>query len=180
MSTFELRQRLVDLARRDVGKTEQSKNHAPWIEKLWSSTSYGPDGYANREPYCAAGVTYNVKQWLQDEVVRQAFGFKTEQEAEAWRCKSASAYRDDHSWLNWAKQAKGVQILPRFCILHAGDLVVYTFSHIELVTNDDNTVSGPFVAIGYNTNAAGSRDGEGCFEKPRSRDNVLAFIRLLP
>ena len=34
-------------------------------------------------------------------------------------------------------------------------------------------------AIGYNTNASGSRDGEGCFEKPRSRAAVKCFIRIL-
>lgn len=171
--TVHLRQRLVDIARRDLNKVEESKNHAPWIEKLWPATSY-PEGYKAHEPYCAAGVAYCVKTWLQDIAIQRALGMTFDQ-ALNWRCQSAAAF----GWLDWAKE-KRVEILPRKCILHTADLVVYNHSHIEIVTNDDNTIDGPFVAIGYNTNASGARDGEGCFEKPRKRDGVKAFIRLLP
>ncbi len=179
MSTYHLRQRLLRLARFDVGQVEDTKNQAIWIKKLWPATTYGIEGYHDRAPYCAAGVAYVVKEWLLDEDVRAALGLTLPQ-AEKWRCKAASVKNDpDDNWLSWAAAAKGVEILHRNCILHAGDLVIYMYSHIEIVTNDDGTETGPFVAIGYNTNAAGSRDGEGCFEKPRSRDRVQCFIRLL-
>lgn len=170
--TYHLRQRLLDIARRDSGRTEETKNRAPWIEKLWPATSY-PEGYKAREPYCAAGVAYCVAAWLRDPEVQQALG-KTADQCEKWRCRSAAAF----GWLEWAKDHH-IEVLPAKCILHAGDLVVYSYSHIEIVTNDDNTINGPFVAIGYNTNASGSRDGEGCFEKPRTREKVKAFIRIL-
>lgn len=172
MNTFHLRQKLIEIARRDVGKVEETQNTAPWIAKLWPATSY-PDGMANLEPYCAAGVAHCVKVWLEAKEVRDAFGYSAEA-AEKWRCKSARAF----DWEKWAKQ-KNLTVLPSNCILHAGDLVIYRHSHIEIVTDDDGTMKGPFRAIGYNTNAAGARDGEGCFEKPRSRDKVKCFIRLL-
>lgn len=173
MSTYSLRQELIKIARKDVGKVEVTKNQAPFIKKLWPATTY-PEGYENREPYCAAGMAYCVQQWLLNVDVRNALGLSVE-EAEKWRCKSAAVA----GWVSWAKKTKGVKVLPKNCILHAGDLAVYSYSHLECVTNDDNTEDGPFVAIGFNTNAAGSRDGEGCFEKPRSRSQIECFIRML-
>lgn len=172
MSTFHIRTQLLDIARMDVGKREESKNQAPWIAKLWTATNY-PDGYKNREPYCAAGLCYCVMRWLSREDVLEAFGFTPEQ-AEAWRCHSPAVF----DWVRWAKDRK-LQILPPLGILHSADIAVYGYSHIELVSNDDGTDDGPFTAIGYNTNAAGSRDGEGCFEKPRSRNKVQCFVRML-
>lgn len=177
MSTFALRQKHIAIARRDVGKTENSKNQAPWIAKYWPATTY-PDGMDDRAPYCAAAQAYCLKKWLESAEVRKALGLTIAQ-AEKWRCKSASVFKAADSWLNWAKTAKGVRILPKKSILHAADLVIYTYSHLELVVDDDGTTTGPFLAIGMNTDPGGSRDGEGCFEKPRSRDSVKAFIRLL-
>lgn len=178
MSTYSIRKELLQIARLDVGNVEETKNQAPWIAKLWPATSY-PNGMQNREPYCAAGVAYCVREWLRNQEVLTAFGFTPEQ-AEKWRCKSASVYKADDSWLNWAKQAKGVTVLPKSCILHAGDLCIFSYSHIEMVVDDDGSTDGPFINIGYNTSKNGSADGEGCWEAPRTRSKVKNFIRLLP
>lgn len=181
VNSYTLRKLLVDIARRDVGKTESAgKNAGDWIKKLWDATSWGQEGYREHAAYCAAGMCYVQREWLNNILVRQALGLNSVEEAEKWRCKASSVKRDpNNNWLKWAK-AHGLQILGKNCILHLGDIVIYDYSHIEIVTNDDNTEDGPFVAIGYNTNAAGSRDGEGCYEKPRSRASVEAFIRILP
>lgn len=173
MSTFPIRTLLVNIARADRDKVEVTKNTAPWIRKFWPATSY-PTGMANQEPYCAAAVAYWVKQWLTDPEVLKAFQMSPAT-AEAWRCKDASVA----GWSKWAK-TKGLQLLPPRSILRRGDLVVYDYSHIEIVTDDDGTLTGPFIAIGANTNASASRDGEGTFEKPRNRARVKHFIRLLP
>ena len=179
MSTFALRKRLVDIARFDVGSVEVTKNRAPWIAKLWPATSY-PEGYDLNDPhskgraaYCAAGLAYCLREWLNLPEVLDTFKLKPST-AEKWRCKSARAF----DWEDWAK-AKKLQILPKNSILKTADIVIYSYSHIELVSDDDGTKTGPFTAIGYNTNASGSRDGEGCFEKPRARASVKCFIRLL-
>jgi len=180
--TYQLRKKLIDIARRDRGLAEVTKNRAPWIEKLWPTTS-SPEFYhkGNRDypngdpPYCAAGVCYCVHEWLMNEDVRRAFGFAAFKQADKWRCKSAGAFE----WINWARE-HSLQVLNPHAILHMGDLVVYSHSHIEIVVDDDGTTEGSFIAIGYNTNASGARDGEGCFEKPRQRAGVKAFIRMLP
>lgn len=170
--TYPLRAALVKIARADVGQVEQTKNRAPWIEKLWSATTY-PKGHEERQPYCAAGMAWCVREWLKLPEVRAALKL-SETAAETWRCKSPAAFE----WKKWSVR-HGVPVLSKNVVLRAADIVIYTYSHIELVTDDDGTTTGPFTAIGYNTNAAGARDGEGCFEKPRSRKGVLCFIRLL-
>ena len=178
-NSYELRKRFIDIARRDRGKVESTKNQAEWIRKLWPATTLGMTGYIDRQPYCAAGMAYCLREWVHDPEVQKALGLTSDAAAEQWRCKSASVMNDPHSnWVKWAKQ-NSLIILQPTCILHAGDLAVYKHSHIECVTDDDNTPTGPFVAIGYNTNASGSRDGEGCFEKPRNRSTVELFIRIL-
>lgn len=177
MSTYPLRLAFVEIARRDKNKVEETKNRAPWIGKLWEATSY-PEGMANREPYCAAGLAYCMREWLKLPEVLAALKL-TPTEAEKWRCKSSSVFKDPSSnWRKWAKQ-RNLRFLPPKCILKMGDIIIYNYSHIELVTDDNNTTDGPFVAIGYNTNASGSRDGEGCFEKPRVRDSVRDVIRIM-
>lgn len=178
--TYNLRTRLLNIARRDSNKIEESRNRAPWIEKLWKATSSsefyqkGNKAYPNGDPpYCAAGISYCLREWLKDNEVLSVLNL-TVDSSEQWRCKSPVAF----DWINWAK-SKGLSVLPKNSILHAADIVIYEHSHIEFVSDDDNTTGGPFIAIGYNTNASGSRDGEGCFEKPRSREKVKAFIRIL-
>lgn len=172
MSTYTIRQALLNIARLDVNKTETSRNQADWIKKFWPATTY-PTGYLNREPYCAAALCYWLQQWFLQPETAEAFG-KSSPELEAYRCKSPAVF----DWPTWAKRVDA-KVLGKTVILHAADIVVYSYSHIELVSNDDNTKTGPFVAIGANTNASGSRDGEGCFEKPRTRASVKCFIRLI-
>lgn len=176
-ATYDIRRMLVDLARQDVGKKEVTKNQAPWIAKFWPATTY-PNGMANREPYCVAALAYWVMRWLSNEQVLFAFNFSP-QDAEKWRCKSPSVFRADDSWYNWAKKAQGVEILPKYCILHMADIAIYEYSHGELVSDDDGTEDGPFTGLGFNTNQQGSADGDGCWEKPRSRSRIKCFIRMI-
>lgn len=171
MSTLPLRQKLVAIARRNVGKTEVTPNRAPWIAPLWKATSY-PDGMANREPYCAAGVAWCIQQWGLLPDVLAAFKM-TANQFEKWRCKSAGAF----AWGHWARE-KNLLILDPSDNFHTGDLIIYRHSHIEMYVQDLPT--GGFTAIGYNTNALGSREGQGCAEKPRPRNTIKEVIRLLP
>lgn len=97
MSTLHLRQRLVDIAKRDVGKVEISRNRAPWVQKLWSATDY-PNGHQDRQPYCSSGMAYCMREWLKDGEVLTALGL-TPDMAERWRCKTAAAF----GWGDWAQ-----------------------------------------------------------------------------
>ena len=171
MNTYQLRQRFVDVARLDVGQTEKSRNQGPAMKKFWPATNY-PEGYAARAPYCAAAVCYWLKEWLKDPEVLRAFGMSPSK-AESWRCKSAAAF----GWRDWAR-SKGLLVmddsLPN--VLHTGDLMVFDCSHIGVVSSD----TGSWVTtVEANTGSTSTREGDGIWEKKRSRALALCFVRLL-
>lgn len=175
MSTYDLRKRLVTIASRDVGQMETSRNQGPAIRKFWPATNY-PDGYRNREPYCAAAVAYWVREWLKDPEVAIAVCEQYDilpSKLEAWRCKSAAAF----GWLDWAKK-RNVHTLSDSILntLHTGDLMVFDMSHIGIVSDDSKQL---VYTIEANTGATGGRDGDGIFQKSRQRPLARAFIRIL-
>lgn len=171
-TTLHLRQKLIAIAARDVGQMETSRNHGPAIAKYWPATSYGPEGYQNREPYCAAGVAWWIREWLKDPAVLAALG-KSPAQAEQWRCKSAAAF----GWIDWAL-AKNVRILTDSPaeILHTGDIVVFDFSHIGILCDDHGS---RIHTIEANTGNTAGNDGDGIFRKDRPREVARKFIRLL-
>jgi hypothetical protein len=164
---------LVTIAKRDVGKVETPRNNqGAWIKKFWPSTSY-PDGYSNREPYCAAAMSY----WLDtvgDELAKAGLlesltGMNADQ-FEKWRCKSAKAY----DWQGWGQKAKGVTVLPDTATPQKGDIVVFDFSHIGLVIGQP--AKGRIATVEANTGPAGERDGDGCWEKNRPQEIAKCFL----
>jgi hypothetical protein len=171
MSTLSIRQQLVEIARRDVGKVEQTRNRAPWIQKYWSATTL-PNGHADRQPYCAAAVAYWVREWLKLPDVLDALKM-TPAGAERWRCKSARAF----DWLDWAAARKLEVLSDRPTErLRVGDIMVFDISHIGIVKDDD---AGAVFTIEANTGNGSVRDGDGCFERVRTRSQARAFIRLI-
>lgn len=172
MGTYALRQKLVDIALRDDGALETSRNRGPAIRKFWQATSL-PEGYNERYPYCAAAVCYWVREWLKLPDVLKVMEMSAAK-AEQWRCKSAGAF----AWLDWANK-KGVHVLSDSPLntLHTGDLMVFDMSHIGIVIDDHgNNV----FTIEANTGATGGRDGDGIFRKTRHRSLARGFIRLMP
>jgi hypothetical protein len=165
---------LVNIAKRDVGKVETPRNNqGAWIKRFWPSTSY-QDGYSNREPYCAAAMAY----WLDttgDELAKagllESLTGMTAEQFEKWRCKSAGAW----AWQGWAKKAKGVTVLPDSATPQKGDVCIFDFSHIGLVTG--LPAKGRIATIEANTGPAGERDGDGCWEKNRPQEVARCFLR---
>ena len=171
MSNLAIRQALVEIARRDVGKVEITRNRAPWIAKYWPATTL-PNGHADRQPYCAAAVAWWVREWLRLPEVMAAMKM-TAAGAERWRCKSARAF----DWLDWANARKLEVLSDRPTErLRVGDLMVFDISHIGIVRDDD--ANGVFT-IEANTGNGSIRDGDGCFERVRQRSQARAFIRLI-
>lgn len=169
MSTLEIRERLVSIALRDRGKTEETHNQADWIAKFWPTTTY-PDGMENQEPYCAAGCCYWVCEWVKMPEVQQAFGMSAS-EMESWRPKSPAVF----DWNDWA-EAKGLQMLGRDEVLHTGDIFIFDCSHIGVVWTDRGQ---NVLTMEANTGPMGERDGDGAYVKIRSRSEARNFIRLL-
>lgn len=164
---------LIHIAQRDLGKVETSRNRAPWILKYWPDTSY-PDGYANREPYCAAACCHWLAQLGRDLAatgeLRKTLGMGSAQ-FNRFRCKSARAF----DWRDWGRK-QGLHVLPGEERGKPGDFVVFDFSHIGLVVKDKGN---HIETIEANTNSAGSRDGDGVWQKLRSRSLVQCFVRVL-
>ena len=171
MSTLAIRQSLVEIARRDVGKKEVTRNRAPFIARYWPATSY-PNGHADRQPYCAAAVCYWVREWLKLPEVLAALKM-TPTGAERWRCKSPAAF----GWLDWAN-ARRLEVLSNSPTerLRVGDLMIFDVSHIGIVRDDDG---GNVWTIEANTGNGSVRDGDGCFERKRDRSAARAFVRLI-
>ena len=163
----------IAIAKRDVGEVEVTRNRAPWIEKFWPLTSY-PDGHKNREPYCAAAVCYWLatlgKELAEQGLFRASFGM-TLLQFESWRCKSARAF----DWRDWALK-RGLKVLPETAKAKPGDIIVFDFSHIGIIEADLGRAG--FATIEANTNMAGSRDGDGCWNKNRARSLAQVIIRL--
>ena len=171
-ANFLIRKLLVDIAALDVGQMEVTRNRGPAIKKFWPATSY-PDGYNNREPYCAAAVAYWVQKWLRDPLVVQAMSMSPAQ-LERWRCKSARAF----DWLDWAKSKK-LRVFgeSEYEDVKLGDIMVFDMSHIGIVTG---RLGKNILTIEANTGEQGTRDGEGIFRKSRPYTLTKAFISLLP
>jgi hypothetical protein len=173
MSTHPAATRLLAIAKRDVGQVEVTRNRAPWIAKYWPTTSY-PEGHTNREPYCAAAVCYWLatvgRELAEDGLFRTSFGMTLKQ-FEVWRCKSARAF----DWRDWARK-QNLIVLPETATAKPGDIIIFDFSHIGLIEADLGKAG--FATIEANTNASGSRDGDGCWNKTRARNLAQCLIRL--
>ena len=169
-------QRLVDIARSQVGVHEEGgENCGPKIREFQSATWLAPAAW----PWCAAFCCWVLKKWLADPEVRQVLTdtVAPKLQEESWRCRDASAF----GWEKWARN-KGLPVLHRDDSVQPGDFVIFDFNgpvdgggHIGIVTA---SVDGKIMTIEGNTNADGSREGDGVWEKTRTRRYVRCFVRI--
>jgi len=151
-----------------LGIRETSQNRGPGIDKFWSATTY-PDGAHDRQPWCAAFVCW---------VVREALFAAPRMEVAWTRPSTPAAYGFDL----WAMEnrGKGVEYRVENSTARAGDIVVFQFKtggHIGIVIGRDD--AGNLLTIEGNTNAAGSREGGGVFDKVRPLSSVRSIHRIL-
>lgn len=144
--------KLISIARSQLGVIETSTNQGPGIEKYWSATNY-PSGYSNRAPWCAAFVSWCVQQ----------SGILPSTELP----KTASAF----GFNDWAAGKSYAQLRyhPRY--VKRGDIVTFAFSHVGIATSDSDT-SGTFTSIDGNT-------GNRVNEKPRRLSQLKSAITLV-
>jgi len=156
-------QKMVSLAREEIGVSEvDGSNCGPRVDEYKAATWLDPDkGW----PWCAAFICWLIRESVDGEDVK----FKRPRTAGAW------------DFENWAKQqdGKGVDLRkPSNEDIKAGDIVVFTFSHIGLAVKDIDS-SGYVVTIEGNTNGAGSREGGSVLEKKRHVSKIRSRIRIL-
>lgn len=174
MSTYPLRQRLVEIATNEVGVMEVPKNSNTGQRVVEYQRATNLEG--THWPYCAAYVCWCIREWGKDKEVLAAFRM-TPGEFDRWRPKTAAAY----GFHQWAED-KGLLVIdenkePGVHILHTADIVTFDFSHCGILDTDNGNVL--YTREG-NTDAGGSRDGGGVWAKQRARSLARKFIRLLP
>ena len=163
MNGKDVPQKMVLLAREEIGVSEvDGSNCGPRVDEYKAATWLDPDkGW----PWCAAFICWLVREAIEGEDV----AFKRPRTAGAW------------DFENWAKQesTKGVELRkPTNEDIKAGDIVVFTFSHIGLAVKDADS-SGYVVTIEGNTNVAGSREGGSVLEKKRHVSKIRSRIRIV-
>jgi len=166
--------KLIQIAKNEVGTREGSVNNTgARVVEYQGATWLQPGAW----PWCAAFTCWIMREWLQDEAVRQRLNIATFSLAEKWRCRDASAF----GWEKWAAQT-GLTVLSENHNAQAGDFVVYDFSHIGIVIQDQLSVKDNIVTVEGNTNGRGDRDstsGDGVWDKARNPSLVRCYIRIL-
>ena len=151
---------LISLAQSELTKNirEASQNQGPEIAKYWTATTY-PEGYTNREPYCAAFVCWLFMTAAAERTVPFSLPM------------SPVAY-DFEGWAS-ENAGKGVFFAET---PQAGDIfTLSTASHVGLVVG----VTGQMITtIEANTNSAGSREGDGVYNRVRPISTIRKIIRV--
>ena len=156
-------QKMVSLARDEIGVSEvDGSNCGPRVDEYKAATWLDPNyGW----PWCAAFICWLVREAIYGKDVL----FKRPRTAGAW------------DFENWAKKQNGGGVelrKPTNEDIKAGDIVVFTFSHIGIAVKDVDS-SGYVVTIEGNTNGAGSREGGSVLEKKRHVSKIRSRIRIL-
>lgn len=166
-----LLQKLVDIASSQVGVLEEGGNNRGSKVVIYQGATWlKPDAW----PWCSAFMCWCLKEWFKIPEVRAHFNLKM---VESWRCRDASAF----GWISWAKQ-QGLYVTDEHEPAKEGDIVVFDFSHIGIVTADQLPGKDYIETIEGNTNGKGERDsvtGDGVFRKIRKTNLVRAYIRII-
>lgn len=165
-----LLQKLVTLALQEVGVHEASPNTGPRIREYQATTWLKPGPW----PWCAAWCCWLLREWLKNPDVQAALHLADAKAVRQFLCRDPRAF----GWEAWARGHK-IPVLPETSLAHAGDFVVFEFSHIGLVVADQHLHSDSFESVEGNTNRAGSRDGDGVWRKTRASHLVKSYIRII-
>lgn len=164
LSPSQARDALARIAEREIGTIEVGGNNRGARVRDYQSATWTEPGVW---PWCAAFVCWCVREWLKSDSVKSMIHFS--------RPKTTGAF----DFIRWAKEG-GLEVVGENEPCRRGDIVVYDFSHIGIVSEDSER--GEIEAVEGNTGGAGKRDSEDCdgvWRKFRQRSLVRAFIRLI-
>jgi hypothetical protein len=157
-----LAQRLVDLALKEVGVQEiGNTNCGPRVNEYKSATWLDP---LQSWPWCAAFIDWLVMRAMVDS--DRKFTFERPRTAGAWDLQ------------NWSMKQDGstdTKLNPQAGDIAAGDIVIFTFSHVGLAIG--SPVKGIVPTCEGNTDGNGSRDGGGVWKKERKISLIKSRIR---
>lgn len=156
---------LSDVAESQVGVKEDPyrNNTGEEIVMYQKATWLEPGAW----PWCAAFVDWCVMM-AQHEVEDVAPTFKLPKTAGAW---------DLEVWATERSNSDSVALLdPSEDKVEEGDIILFTFSHCGIAIDDEE--NGYIKTVEGNTNADGSRDGDGVFLKNRKLSLIRSIIRV--
>lgn len=165
-----IQKEIVRIAQSNVGIREVGGNNSgPEVRMFQGAVALAPGSW----PWCAAFTA-----WVLREALKTAEGsaYLAGKDMEKWRCKDARAF----AWEDWAV-ARGLSVFPEAVAAKAGDFVVFDFSHIGVIAEDQKTLRSNILCIEGNTNGAGDRDsttGDGVWLKSRNYKLAKCYIRL--
>jgi hypothetical protein len=153
-----LSSRIIDIAESQVGVKETRPNGGKMIEAYQKATwlPVGP------WPWCAAFVCWCIKNAMADK----DYTFTRPATAGAW------------DFEKWCKSVDNSALLrkPHNGDIKAGDIVIYTFSHIGIAVSDVDK-QGIVQTVEGNTNSDGAREGDGVYQKRRNISQIRSIIR---
>lgn len=156
-----LAQKLIALAKAEVGVEEiDGTNCGPRVNQYKSATWLDS---TKSWPWCAAFIC-----WLFREAMKGgSYSFSRPETAGAW------------DFENWCRsQDKSVILLkPHNNKIQAGDIIIFTFSHIGIAISDPDS-NGFVTTIEGNTDGSGSREGGAVLQKKRSVSQIRSVIRV--
>lgn len=156
--------KIVEIARKEVGTEEvNGSNCGPRVNEYKAATWLPAD---KAWPWCAAFVCWVVREAMKATGLKETQTFRRPQTAEAWDMENWSLEQDRTTW---TKKPHGGDI-------QAGDIVVFTFSHIGFALGAPDA-SGFVMTVEGNTDSRGSREGGGVFEKRRHVSQIRSRIR---
>ena len=159
----QMRQLFIQLARAEVGVTESGGNNRGARVQDYQDGADWLDGTG--WAWCAAFICFIFDEM--DKQVKLPFS----------KPEGAGAF-----WFeDWGNQ-QNLKVLSGGSKVKAGDIVIFKFSHIGIATEDE-LPNKTFLSVEGNTSGAGSRDGDGVYEKQRprtGRSGVRSIVRPFP
>ncbi len=159
----ELRDALVARAMKDVGKREdKGPNRSLWIDIMnsWMGKIIGVD--LTGAAYCITGQQYNLNEVCKELNLINPI-FQTPSTQDFFRNGAVKKYIRPHGALgkkgDWAS------------FQHTSD----AGKGHETMLREDQTSHPDFSTVEYNTNAAGSRAGDGCWTLTRSENGSASL-----
>lgn len=164
---------VVDIALGEVGVREEGGDNLGARIAAYQEATWLPPG---PWPWCAAFASWVMREWLTIPEARNLLALPSAAAADKWRCRDARAF----GWEPWAA-SRGLAVLPEGTLARRGDFIVFDFSHIGIVREDQADVHMEIHTIEGNTNGAGgghARGGDGVWLKSRSPSLAKSLLRI--
>jgi len=161
---MKLPQALVEVARREIGTQEVNGSNCGRRVNEYKAATWLPadKGW----PWCAAFVCWCVREAMLTAGIAETKTFKRPRTAGAWDFENWSLEQDAST--NTRKPHRGD--------IQAGDIVIFTFSHIGIATSAPDK-NGNVRTIEGNTDGAGRREGGAVLAKVRHVSRIRSRIR---